>query len=514
MAMGTADGPIKSALQEAGQDERRGQHGHERDLTPRGSTRSGSKRSAVTPPRSGGTPRGSGNVVTSSTYSAPSSSRSFIRTPRSYGILQRQEETTPRGSVAETTASRGSVASTTSQGGSAASSTTPRASTTAAASSGGEQKGKAPPRTSRTPPPASSVSAELDFPKFLKRNELFLEERKQFLEAYREIREQQEMRECTFEPRRVKTTPRQRSGSMGSIYERGLEAEARKAERARQLRQDRFDEEMAACSFHPNVQGRRASTPQAFPQQRRVSFASVDSGSSQSSAQVGSSRRRGSGASSEVSSYAAAYASASATAAAQISSGACAFRGSVADPAAGVAGGPRRCSLEALFSAATELESLEPPSELENSEIAPQATPEGSFLFGQRTPPLEQDVPPAVALVRLQEYLRSYGADSAPADPYASGESPRATVFADVVQAAPVVHPVGESWLKKAARKQAGSATASATAATIADGFEAAVSKGDIEAAPSQASDRQSSRRGVSPKPLLSAAATRVRAWA
>jgi len=101
----------------------------------------------------------------------------------------------------------------------------------------------------------SSASKDSDWEAFQQRREAALETRFQQQEAARRSKESKEIEACTFEPRFYgsKDAAVLRSRSIGSIHTRSAEMEARKAERLKQIRQERFDEEMAHCSFHPRI---------------------------------------------------------------------------------------------------------------------------------------------------------------------------------------------------------------------------------------------------------------------
>lgn len=85
---------------------------------------------------------------------------------------------------------------------------------------------------------------------FQRRNDTFLEEREQFLEVLRLQKFGAELEECTFEPRILSRPPRE-PDSHKSLYEKGLERQARREERLERLRREQEAQELAKCSFRP-----------------------------------------------------------------------------------------------------------------------------------------------------------------------------------------------------------------------------------------------------------------------
>mmetsp|Transcript_93906 Transcript_93906/g.166153 ORF Transcript_93906/g.166153 Transcript_93906/m.166153 type:complete len:619 (-) Transcript_93906:112-1968(-) len=111
---------------------------------------------------------------------------------------------------------------------------------------------------------------------FHRRSSAFLESKSKQLEVLKKKQEQQQIQGCTFEPNADKPN-RKRPGRVsqqrpsGSMYERSLEAEARKEERLRKRRQEMYDKEMAQCSFHPKVVDEASAGVAAPPRRRSVS---------------------------------------------------------------------------------------------------------------------------------------------------------------------------------------------------------------------------------------------------
>lgn len=113
-----------------------------------------------------------------------------------------------------------------------------------------------PPPQEETPPPLTAEEKQeirLKQWDFHRRSELFLEEKDKFLEAQRLRQAKEAMRECTFTPRKTAASPRCTTPRGETMLERTQRMEARKQEKLNKLRQEKFDKEMANCSFHPSI---------------------------------------------------------------------------------------------------------------------------------------------------------------------------------------------------------------------------------------------------------------------
>eukprot|EP00929_Paragymnodinium_shiwhaense_P073424 TRINITY_DN37401_c0_g1_i1.p1 TRINITY_DN37401_c0_g1~~TRINITY_DN37401_c0_g1_i1.p1 ORF type:complete len:436 (-),score=68.26 TRINITY_DN37401_c0_g1_i1:676-1983(-) len=417
--MDVAEGPIAAALREEAEAKKWMQDAKRKTSVPSLATTVATTR-PTTPPRSGVSPR------RSSVGDLPKAAIGTTAQAKARGTTPpRSRQTTPRGSVASgQTTPRGSVVSGTADA------------------------------SRRASAPVQQLQPEVQ--SFLKRSETFISERKQFLEAFKKVRETESMKECTFEPQvRAKTPPR-RSGSMSSLYERGLELEARKAAKARQIRQSRFDEEMSRCSFRPHISPRRGATQnQASGQVARGSAASsstCDSSPISSSSGVVFQRRP-----SGSSSYAAAHAFA-ATGASPRASG---------SSAAAYAGLPERSPSNLSMAAIADLPSQHPeqqvPPNSKNGHVTVSAADRVRAV--------------SAALGRMEDFLLSYADEDAPADAHSPLSSPGISI-ADATVAMPS-YAASRSPRQRPSMssvKEHFDSTIVETAAAIAEDFAAAVS--------------------------------------
>lgn len=128
---------------------------------------------------------------------------------------------------------------------------------------------------------------------FFRRNEDFLHDREEFLNALRRLKEKEELEACTFEPNvpppgtlgAQGQRRRARARSAGHFYERAKKQELRKEEYLRKLREEKLRSELQECSFHPATSFRPPRRPVAtcgatqHPPAGRAGYASLHQGS-------------------------------------------------------------------------------------------------------------------------------------------------------------------------------------------------------------------------------------------
>eukprot|EP00446_Apocalathium_sp_SHHI-4_P043598 CAMPEP_0177335180 /NCGR_PEP_ID=MMETSP0368-20130122/23116_1 /TAXON_ID=447022 ORGANISM="Scrippsiella hangoei-like, Strain SHHI-4" /NCGR_SAMPLE_ID=MMETSP0368 /ASSEMBLY_ACC=CAM_ASM_000363 /LENGTH=411 /DNA_ID=CAMNT_0018795951 /DNA_START=17 /DNA_END=1252 /DNA_ORIENTATION=- len=127
-----------------------------------------------------------------------------------------------------------------------------------------------------------SASRKGNWSEFQRRNNAFVEEKEMIMQVLREKKEEAELQECTFRPA-ITPPPREnlhdatRPRSTASMYDRGLEDQAKRELRLQKIRDERAEKEFEECSFKPQCRsssrqqpGSTLCTPRGRPQGSRA----------------------------------------------------------------------------------------------------------------------------------------------------------------------------------------------------------------------------------------------------